>query len=85
MQEHLLVTIGKERFANHVRRTVHLVDDKDQNDFLNDIEHVPHAYVLACVMDRQVKAERAWSIPYKIREIIGSFELADLAALSLDE
>lgn len=85
MQEHLLVTIGKERFANPVRRTVHLVDDKDQNDFLNDIEHVPHAYVLACVMDRQVKAERAWSIPYKIREIIGSFELADLAALSLDE
>jgi len=29
-------------------------------------------------MDRQVKAERAWSIPYKIKEIIGSFEMADV-------
>ena len=52
MQEHLLVTIGKQRFADPVRQTVHLVDDKKQNDFLNDIEHVPHAYVLACAMDR---------------------------------
>lgn len=52
MQEHLLVTIGKERFANHARRTIHLVKDKNQNDFLDDIEHVPHAYVLACAMDR---------------------------------
>jgi endonuclease III len=85
MAEHLLVTIGKERFADPVRQTVHLVDDKEQNDFLNDIEHVPHAYVLACAMDRQLKSERAWAIPYRIKEIIGSFDFPDLMAVSLDE
>lgn len=85
MFEHLLVTIGKERFNNPEQHSVHLVDDKVQNDFLNDIENTPQAYVLACLMDRQVKAERAWSIPYKIRTIIGSFEIDDLASVSLDE
>ncbi len=33
--EHLLVTIGKERFKDPERHSVHLVDDKVQNDFLN--------------------------------------------------
>lgn len=85
MPEHLLVTMGKQRFNNPERHSVHLVDNKEQNDFLNDIENIPHAYVLACLMDRQIKAERAWSIPYKIKEIIGSFEIDDLANMSLEE
>ncbi|MDD2502988.1 MAG: iron-sulfur cluster loop [Clostridia bacterium] len=85
MPEHLLVTIGKERFNEPVHHSVHLVDDKEQNDFLNDIENTPHAYVLGCLMDRQVKAERAWSIPFKIKEIVGSFEIDVLARISLVE
>ncbi|MDD4495265.1 MAG: iron-sulfur cluster loop [Eubacteriales bacterium] len=85
MAEHLLVTIGKERFSAPVRQTIRFVDDKVQNDFVNDIEHVPHAYVLACVMDRQLKSERAWTIPYRIKEIIGSFDISVLQAVSLDE
>lgn len=41
MAEHLLVTIGKERFVDQKRQTVKLVEEKVQNDFLNDIENVP--------------------------------------------
>lgn len=85
MSEHLLVKIGKERFNNPERHSVHLVDDKEQNDFLNDIENIPHAYVLACLMDRQIKAERAWIIPYRIKEIIGGVEIYELAEISLEE
>ena len=85
MGEHLLVTLGKDRFANPQRYLVHFVDDKTQNDFLNDIENIPHAYVLACLMDRQIKAERAWSIPYLVKNIIGSFDIDHLASVTLDE
>ena len=85
MREHLLVTIGKERFINPASHSVHLVDDKIQNEFLNDIENTPHAYVLACLMDRQIKAERAWSIPYRIKNIIGSFDVDDLASITIDD
>jgi endonuclease III len=49
---------------------------------LNDLAYHPHAFVLACVMDRQIKAERAWMIPYRISEKIGGFSMDALSALS---
>ena len=84
-KEHLLVTIGRERFKHPKENSVHLVDDPDSNAFLNDIKHYPHAYVLACCMDRQTKAERACIIPVKIRDIIGGFSIEQLANISLKE
>jgi endonuclease-3 len=85
MPEHLLVTIGKARFSDSERHLIPFVNDIEQDEFLNDIENTPHAFVLACLMDRQVKAERAWSIPFRIKEIIGSFKIDDLASVSLEE
>jgi hypothetical protein len=32
---------------------------------LNDLARYPHAFVLASIMDQQVKAERAWLIPFR--------------------
>lgn len=52
---------------------------------LNDLAGHPHAFILACVMDRQIKAERAWLIPYKISEQLGGFSMQMLGALSRDE
>ncbi len=85
MSEHLLVTIGKARFSESKRHLIPFVNDIEQDEFLNDIDNTPHAYVLACLMDRQIKAERAWSIPFRIKEIIGSFKVDDLVGVSLEE
>ena len=52
---------------------------------LNDLTRHPHAFVLACIMDRQVKAERAWLIPYRISEKLPDFSMAVLRRLSRDE
>jgi endonuclease III len=49
---------------------------------LNDLINFPHAFVLACVMDRQIKAEKAWLIPYRISEKIGGFSMQTLRLLS---
>jgi len=52
---------------------------------LNDLANHPHAFVIACVMDRQVKAERAWLIPYRVSEKIGGFSIEVLSALSRED
>jgi endonuclease-3 len=49
---------------------------------LNDLEVHPHAFVLACVMDRQIKAEKAWIIPHRISERLGTFSMQELVKLT---
>ncbi len=83
--EHILVKIGRERFNDTKDNVVKLVDNQDDNDFLNDLTNYPHAYVLACCMDRQTSSERAWMIPIKIKNIFGSFEMDILASKTLED
>ena len=84
MEEHTLVKIAKNRFANLEETSVHLVDENNINTFLNDLNNYPHAYVLACLMDRQIKSERAWVIPWLIKEELKTFDLDILEKQSLN-
>ena len=83
--EELLVKLAKKRFENPKSQIVHFVDDIKANAILNDLENYPHAYVLACLMDRQIKAERAWNIPYEIYKEINSFEFGDIEDIYFDD
>lgn len=55
------------------------------DELVKDLEGHPHAYVIACVMDRQVTAEKAWSIPYAMQQRLGSFEFPFLLEKSEQE
>jgi len=78
MSEILLVEIAKKRLQHLDSQIVHFVGNSEIDAFLSDLNKYPHAYVLSCLMDRQIKAERAWRIPYIIKKELGSFELNDL-------
>lgn len=54
----------------------------EADDFLNDIERYPHAFVLACVMDIRIEAERAWRIPYVISKEAGGREFSKFLRLA---
>ena len=54
----------------------------EADQLVNDVDHYPHAFVLACLADRQIRTERAWSMPFEIRRRLGSFEFDDLAQLA---
>lgn len=58
--------------------------NSEADALLNDLNNYPHAFVLASVMDRQIKAERAWMIPYYIKNETGSFEFKHLLQLDLE-
>jgi endonuclease III len=55
------------------------------DELVKDLNGHPHAYVIACVMDRQVTAEKAWSIPYMMQQRLGSFEFPFLLERSENE
>lgn len=65
------------------RAFVEVTHMKEADDLLNDIEGCPHAFVVACIMDRQMGAERAWRIPYELGQRLGSFRFLDLAKLPM--
>jgi endonuclease III len=59
--------------------------NSDADNLLNDLRNYPHAFVLACIMDRQIRAEKAWMVPYEIKMEIGSFDFQRLSSLNLDK
>lgn len=64
------------------KQLIQFTREPQADSLLNDLTEHPHAFVLACVMDRQIKAEKAWLIPYRILEKIGGFSIEALSALS---
>lgn len=69
----------------NLEKEIVLVSDKEKNALVCDLANYPHAYVLACTMDRQITAERAWSIPYLIKNILGDFSIDKLYGVTLNE
>jgi endonuclease III len=58
---------------------------KHAEKLLNDLEGYPHCFVLASIMDQQIKAPRAWIIPYKIGKRAGGFKFAHFERLTRKE
>ena len=52
---------------------------------VNNLSEFPHAFVLACLMDRGEKWQKAWQVPYEISRRIPDFSISTLSALSLDQ
>jgi len=79
-----LVERGRKLFESPAE-FIHFAKDPECDELTNDFENFPHAYVIACVMDRQIKAEKAWSIPNLLRKRVGDFEFSTLRQLSQED
>ncbi len=86
MKEHLLVQIGKEKHQSRLinNEAAHFLDDVIENSFLNEIEIFPHAFVLASLMDRRITAEKAWHIPFVIKQELGTFDIFALSQIPFE-
>ncbi len=58
---------------------------KEADDLYYNLEKNGHLFVLGCIMDMQIKAERAWKIPYLIMKDLGGFEFERLLNLTLED
>jgi uncharacterized HhH-GPD family protein len=80
----VLVEHGEALFNAEPCR-VDLAKHPEADALLSDLQGHPHAFVLACIMDRQIRAERAWLIPHLISQKLGGFSFSHLRALSLED
>jgi len=76
-----LIERGRSLF-DAPRSFVEFTGHREADELLNDLEQHPHAFVIGCVMDRQVPAERAWLIPYSLSLKLGDFHFSTLRLLS---
>jgi endonuclease-3 len=80
----ILKAKGKKLLESSVK-PLQFVDHPEANALVNDLDNCPHAFVLACLMDRQIKAELAWMIPYEFSERVGIFAIEDIAKLTKED
>lgn len=79
-----LIKIGEEKISKPIEHET-FTNDHQVDLVLNNIKDFPHVIVLAALMDRQIGAERAWKIPSKVVEEIGSYHFNSFASLTLDQ
>jgi hypothetical protein len=63
--EEKIIKLLKEKgneLLNEPPKNIKFTKNEEADKLLNNLKDFPHAFVLACVMDRQIKAERAWLI-----------------------
>ncbi len=60
-------------------------EEKPADELLNDLADYPHAFVIACIADRQDRTKRPWLMPFRMAEKLETFEFSHLRALSVKE
>lgn len=84
--EQMIINILFEKaqeLHNKPRSIVPFTNIPESDALLNNIEQYPHFFVLGCIMDRQIPAEKAWNIPVIISKECGGIEFQKF--LSLDQ
>lgn len=78
----ILIKDGRDYLKEPREKMLEFTGNYHANRLLSNMREYPHAYVLACIMDRQIKYGKAWIIPYEISREIGGFEFKRLLKLS---
>ena len=82
-----LVEKGRNLFEARKEERIEFTGNPAADALLNDLGTHPHAFVLGCLMDRQMRYKKAWLIPYTIsqRSGFGEFSIKDLLKLSPEQ
>ncbi len=90
---HQLVEIAKERCYLNSHQYVKIIipDNKETGEFyfraeklIRNIIDYPHALLLASLMDTNVDANVAWTIPNRVFEVCGKFDIQSLYNIPLE-
>ena len=70
-----LVERGKD---SHGKEKGVLGGNESCYELVNDLDRYPHAFVIGCVVDRKISAEKAWAFPYGMQNKINDFHFEEV-------
>ena len=59
--------------------------DSEADELINDLQVYPHAFLIACVANRQIKGELDWTLPYRLKQRLGHLWMSRLCELTLQD
>lgn len=59
--------------------------DERANEIINNIGKMPHVFVIACLLGRQFRDEKAWETLARLEERIGTLDIRKLSHLTLKD
>jgi endonuclease-3 len=77
----LLVSRGRALLAAPAE-PVRFKGQPEAAQLVNDLQGHPHAFVIACILDRQIRFDLAWRAPYELSKRLGGFDFQRLRSLS---
>jgi uncharacterized HhH-GPD family protein len=77
-----LLKYGKKLKESHNTKDVEFTPDKEANDF---ILQNPLAFLVAVLCDQGIPAERAWALPYQLKQRLGHFEPLKISQMQTEE
>ena len=85
-----LIADGLRRLESTPFEGLAFAGEQEANALLNPLGAHPHAFVMGCLVDRQIPAERAWRLPLAVKTRCrertgGSFMIEELAKFSEDD
>jgi len=66
-------------------KKLEFTENNEADNVLNNLVDFPHMFVLACIMDRQINASRAWIIPHEISKEVNGYTMDKFLKLTLEE
>jgi len=76
-----LVRRGRDKYKAP-RYFVEFTGDFVSDELLNDLKSFPHALVIGCLVNSDVRGGLDWSVPRHLQERLGSFRFDDLRELT---
>ena len=76
-----LIGLGYQALEEGKSKTTSFGVPPEVQAWFTDLEKYPHLFLLACIANRQIKAEKAWSIPYNMHLLFNSVEFESLEKL----
>ncbi len=64
---------------------VEFTGNAEADELINDLQKYPHAFVMACVANRQIKGKLDWTVPFRLSQRLAHFDFKHLCALTLKD